>query len=79
MVAWLKSLQDDFAAVAFAEANEPHAAIALTSDRRGSSWPPPTGRPWSAEGHHLPNLGPIWSEPNDRAGLHSFAVVSSTA
>ena len=34
MVAWLKNLQDDFAAVAFAEANEPHVALALASDRR---------------------------------------------
>ena len=33
MVAWSKILQDDFAAVAFAEANEPEAALSLLPDR----------------------------------------------
>jgi hypothetical protein len=33
MVAWSKILQDDFAAVAFAEANEPEAALSLMPDR----------------------------------------------
>jgi len=33
MVAWSKILQDDFAAVAFAEANEAEAALSLMPDR----------------------------------------------
>lgn len=40
MVAWLKNLQDDFAAVAFTEANEHHTALALASDRGPArNWP----------------------------------------
>ena len=40
MVTWLRNLEDDFAAVAFTEANEPHMALALASDHGPArNWP----------------------------------------